>query len=151
MKQRILPLALGVMAIIACAPEGEGEKREGAPLPLGFELASAQTATEASQSSVIDLSVEDLKAMLAKGNVRLIDVRTAEEVADGIITGAEHIAMDDFDPAALELKDGREVVLYCRSGRRSRIVGEKLAAHTGQQAKHLGGGIIAWRAAGRDD
>ncbi len=81
---------------------------------------------------------------MAAGNVRLIDVRTDVEVAEGAIPGAEHIALDRFDPAKLDLSDGREVVLYCRTGRRSAIAGERLAAATGKPVEHLAGGIIAW-------
>lgn len=150
MKRRILSLALLTLAASACAPEGEGEEKGSTPLPLGFELAVAQAAENDSPISVVDLSVSDLKAKLAKQNVRLIDIRTSEEVATGTITGAEHIEMDEFDPTVLDQADGREVVLYCRSGRRSRILGEQLAAQTGKQVKHLSGGIVAWRAADRD-
>jgi len=84
---------------------------------------------------------------MAGGNVRLIDVRTDAEVAEGAIPGAEHIALDQFDPAKLDLSDGREVVLYCRTGRRSAIAGERLAAATGKPVEHLAGGIIAWEEA----
>lgn len=144
-------LAVSVLALAACAPEKDDGSKDSTPLPLGFELASAKAAPGATQTAVIDLSVEDLQAKLAKGNVRLIDVRTAEEVAEGALAGAEHIAMSEFDPAKLDLSGGREIVLYCRSGRRSRIVGETLAAHTGQPVQHLEGGIIAWNDAQRSE
>jgi len=144
-----LILALTALALTACAPESEGEDKEATPLPHGFELASAQVASGTVQDPVIDLSVDDLKAMLAKGDVRLIDVRWDDEVVTGMIPGAEHIAMEDFDPARIELSGDKTIVLYCRSGRRSRIVGEKLAAHTGKPVVHLAGGIIAWNAANR--
>ncbi|QUL37754.1 rhodanese-like domain-containing protein [Erythrobacter sp. JK5] len=138
-------LALG---LTACAPEGEGKDSvPHGPIP-GYELAAAKAAAAPNAAKVVDLTVDQLRQMLAAGNVRLIDVRTAEEVAEGVIPGAEHIAMDDFDPAALGDSGGRDVVLYCRSGRRSGIVGERLAAYTGKPAAHLAGGIIAWKEAG---
>ncbi len=86
--------------------------------------------------------------MMDQGKVRLIDVRTAKEVAQGMIPSAEHIAMDAFDPTALDTADDRTIVLYCRSGRRSQIVGERLAGHTGTPTLHLAGGILAWEAEG---
>lgn len=114
-------------------------------LPAG---AFAQESHEAAPApETVTLTVEQLRDRLAGGNVRLIDVRTAEEVAEGVIPGAEHIALDQFDPATLDLTDGREVILYCRSGRRSQIAADRLAAHTNEPAHHLGGGIIAWIAA----
>jgi rhodanese-related sulfurtransferase len=109
---------------------------------------AAEAAEAAPAVSVALLSTAELAALLEDDNIRLIDVRRDEEVAEGMIPGAEHIMLDDFDPAALDLSDGREVVLYCRSGRRSGIAAERLAEHTGETARHLDGGILAWEEAG---
>jgi rhodanese-related sulfurtransferase len=143
----LLPLAL---ALAACGGEAGGG-RGGGGAPLGFELAAAGTADDAAPATapLITLTPEELAARLAEGNVRLIDVRSDEEVAEGVIPGAEHIPLDRFDPALLGPDDGREVVLYCRSDRRSGIAGEKLAEATGKPATHLEGGILAWEAAGQ--
>lgn len=152
-----LPLAPLVLALTACGGQRDGsdEKHEGSSIPLGFELAMAGTAAADDAAApaptpapLIELTPDQLAARLAKGNVRLIDVRTAAEVAEGVIPGAEHIPLDQFDPAKLDLSDGREVVLYCRSSGRSGKAGEKLAAATGQPVEHLAGGILAWQAAG---
>lgn len=161
----LLPLAPALLVLSACGKEHSGadERKEGPAAPLGFELAMAgagagATGTQPDERTdaaapvaqpVIDLTPEQLAAKLAAGNVRLIDVRTAAEVAEAAIPGAEHIPLDRFDPASLDLSDGREVVLYCRSGRRSAIAGEALAAATGKPVEHLGGGILAWEAAGQ--
>ena len=154
-----LPLAPLILMLAACGDEqGESGKHGGPSAPLGFELAFAatgasgtdgDTAPAAAPPTLIALSPEELSARLKRGNVRLIDVRTDAEVAEGAIPGAEHIALDQFDPAKLDLSDGREVVLYCRSGRRSGIAGERLAAVTGAPVEHLEGGILAWEAAGQ--
>lgn len=143
--------ALVVAALAACAPSGKDEHNEGPP--IGYELAmvdAGESGLNAIEEPAIKyLSVDQLRAKLEAGNVRLIDVRTAEEVAEGFIPGAEHIALVTFDPEALDLSDGREVVLYCRSGRRSGIAAERLSNHTGEPAQHLAGGILAWREAGQ--
>lgn len=144
----LLPLTL---ALAACGGEAGGSG--GGAAPLGFELALAGVggADDAAPApaGLITLTPEELAARLARGNVRLIDVRTDEEVAEGVIPGAEHIPLDRFDPAALGPDDGRAVVLYCRSDRRSAIAGAKLAEATGEPATHLEGGILAWEAAGQ--
>ncbi len=157
-----LPLAPLMLALAACGGgQGDGKKRDGPAVPLAFELAFAATGASAADGDtptaaaattpapLIALNPEDLAARLKQGNVRLIDVRTDAEVAEGTIPGAEHIALDQFDPAKLDLSDGREVVLYCRSGRRSAVAGEKLAAATGAPTQHLEGGMLAWEAAGQ--
>jgi len=136
-------VALAIL-VAACGPASDDEQQP-ARLPGGFELAMAkQAASEATLGKVIDLSVEDLEALIQAGNVRLIDVRRDDEVVQGMIPGAEHIPLDTFDPAQLDLSDGREVVLYCRSGRRSTIAALRMAEHTGEPAKHLQGGYLAW-------
>lgn len=158
----LLPLVPALLVLSACGKERSNadERSDGPSAPLGFELAMVAAGAGAGAADdsasavpvarpVIDLTPEQLAAKLAAGNVRLIDVRTDAEVAEGIIPGAEHIPLDQFDPAKLGPSEGREVVLYCRSGRRSAIAGEKLAAATGQPVEHLGGGILAWEAAGQ--
>lgn len=152
-----VPLAPLLLALAACGDDAGASDggRESGAAPFGFELAFAGTAGDgaaapdapASPAPVIALPPEELAERIRQGNVRLIDVRTAEEVAEGTIPGAEHIPLDSFDPAALDLSDGREVVLYCRSGRRSAMAGEKLATATGKPVMHLDGGILAWEAA----
>ena len=154
-----LPLAPVLLALSACGgePSEDSGKRDAPSAPLGFELAfagtaadgSAEPAAAAAPAPLVPLSPEDLATRIKAGNVRLIDVRTDAEVAEGTIPGAEHIALDRFDAEALDLSDGREVVLYCRSGRRSAIAGEKLAEVTGKPVEHLEGGILAWEAAGQ--
>ena len=155
-----LPLAPVLLALAACGSgsDSESKRREAPAVPFGFELAMAGTAGGADDAAVlapaapaplVTLTPEELAARIAAGNVRLIDVRTDAEVAEGMIPGAEHIPLDRFDPAALGPDDGREVVLYCRSDRRSAIAGAKLAEATGEPATHLEGGILAWEAAGQ--
>lgn len=115
----------------------------------GAAVGGGAAAVPFARPPMIDLTPEEVAARLAAGNVRLIDVRTPEEVAEGMIPGAEHIPLDQFDPARLGPPDGREVVLYCRSGRRSALAGEKLAEATGAPVEHLAGGILAWEEAGQ--
>lgn len=152
-----LPLLL---AACGGGQDGADSKRESPSAPAGFELAFAGLGTEPGGGDdtaapapapppLVTLSPEDLAARIKDGNVRLIDVRTDAEVADGVISGAEHIPLDRFDPAKLDLSDGREVVLYCRSGRRSAIAGAKLATVTGEPVAHLEGGMLAWEATGQ--
>ncbi|MGB3806208.1 MAG: rhodanese-like domain-containing protein [Erythrobacter sp.] len=142
------------LALLACAPEEDRHEHDRSGVPFGFELAAANAADgepgSQADSHVIDWSAQQLAQRLDSEDVRLIDVRTDEEVAGGMIPGAEHIAKDDFDPASLLADtDDREIVLYCRSGRRSAAVAEELAAHVGRPVPHLAGGILAWQEAGR--
>lgn len=163
---RLALLLSPALLLAACGGEHDGaaQRKDPPSVPFGFELAAAGLAVTAiadddtagasnvpapAAAPMIDLTPEQLAERLKAGNIRLIDVRTDEEVAAGMIPGAEHIPLDRFDPAKLGPDDGREVVLYCRSGRRSTIAGEKLAAALGKPVEHLAGGILAWEAAGQ--
>lgn len=161
-RTRLALLLSPALLLTGCGGKhGADEEGDAPSMPLGFELAMAGTGTTGADDAagagnaplhvppMIDLTPEQLAARITAGNVRLIDVRTAEEVAEGMIPGAEHIPLDQFDPAMLGPADGRDVVLYCRSGRRSTMAGEKLAAATGQPVEHLAGGMLAWEEAGQ--
>ncbi len=132
-RAAFLAIAAASLALAAC---DRGAAENVAPI-------------EQATTAISTVDPVQLEALLKDDKIRLIDVRTDEEVAEGMIPGAEHIALDDFDPARLDMSDGRKVILYCRSGRRSGIAAERLAQHTGKPARHLEGGIIAWIDSGR--
>lgn len=149
MKPSLLCLAPTLaLALAACgggAGESNRERKGTGGAPLGFELAAAATG-EAAAAPVRELTPEEVSRALATGSIRLIDIRTAEEVADGgTIAGAEHIPMDRIEASVLDSSDGREVVLYCRSGARSLATATRLAGEAGKPVTHMPGGILAWR------
>lgn len=149
MNRRSLIFLSGLaLAIASCAPS-DGEDDGGSSPPIGFELAAFEADAETGAIAVVDLSVEEVELAREHEDVRLIDIRRDDEIALGMIPGAEHVPMEEFDPAKVMAGDERPIILYCRSGRRSRIVGEQLAAYSGKPAIHLEGGILAWQEAGR--
>jgi len=79
----------------------------------------------------------------------LIDVRTPEEFAAGHIPGALNIPYDEL-PARLHELDGRqgeELVVYCRTGRRAEIAEQALAKAGFLNVRDLTGHMVAWTAA----
>jgi len=148
MRPSLLILAPAlVLALAACGGETESRKpeRKGGGLPFGFELAAAATL-DGEAAAVAELSPDEVAEALATGAIRLIDIRTDEEVAEtGTIPGAEHIAMDRLDASLLDGGDVRAVVLYCRSGNRSLVAASRLAEETGKPVAHMPGGILAWQ------
>lgn len=78
--------------------------------------------------------------------VQIVDVRTAEEFAEGHIPGAEQIDVNDRDFMAKcrdRLDTGRTVAVYCRSGRRSKKAAAMLSA-AGYRVIELSGGFLGW-------
>lgn len=80
--------------------------------------------------------------------VVLLDVRTAQEVASGIIPGALHIDISrpDFIEKINQLDKSKPYVVYCRSGRRSVSACNMMANEGFQQLYNLQGGILSWNA-----
>ena len=128
--------ALLAVALCACSP---------AP-------AEADPATDAGRqeagAQVLTLDAETLAARAQAGEVVLVDVRTPEEFASGHLPGAVNMPIETFDPAAVPQEEGRETILYCRSGNRSGRGAEQLAAYLDAPVRHLEGGIVAWEGAG---
>jgi rhodanese-related sulfurtransferase len=57
---------------------------------------------------------EELRRRLRRGDVVLVDVRSAEEFDAGHIKGARSIPLDELDARLAELPAGQEIVAYCR-------------------------------------
>lgn len=67
-----------------------------------------------------------------KNGAILLDVRTTAEFAEGHPEGAINIPVDDLEKRLSELPKDKEIVTYCKSGRRSGLATETLkkAGHT---------------------
>lgn len=91
------------------------------------------------------ITAEEARSMMDAGNVTVVDVRTPEEFAGHHIEGAVNIPNETIGsgrPALLP--DGDAVILiYCRSGRRSREAAMKLIG-MGYGHVYDFGGINDW-------
>ncbi len=74
----------------------------------------------------------------------LIDVRTVEEYEEGRIPTAHNIDHREIAGAMVEGDRSKPVILYCRTGRRSRIAARDLQ-RLGYQTIIDFGGINRWR------
>ena len=101
----------------------------------------------------IDKRAEDIYKMLTEepSQIILLDVRTkAEYEAEHIqIEGVEtkNIPLSEIEERLNELNKSKVLIVYCRSGARSRQACEILAQHN-FTVFNLKGGITAWKAAG---
>ena len=57
---------------------------------------------------------EELRQRLRRGDVVLVDVRSAEEFEAGHIKGARSIPLDELERGLAEIPPDQEVVAYCR-------------------------------------
>ncbi len=106
-----------------------------------------QTEQVKPQDRITILHVNDFEQLVKKGEMRVIDVRTRSEYAEAHIAGAENIDVNQPDfIERLRLKG--DVAVYCRTGKRSARAA-MLIAEQGYNVYDLGGGIMAWRQAGK--
>jgi rhodanese-related sulfurtransferase len=99
------------------------------------------------KSTIQNISVEELKA-LDLSKVTLVDVRTAKEVKGGTIGKPKAIELSaNFHKAIQGLNKDADYVVYCRSGRRSKLAADIMARSGFTHVSNLTGGIQAWKAA----
>jgi len=81
-------------------------------------------------------------------NLVILDVRTPEEFAAGHIPGALNISHEQLPNRIAELADAKnkDVVVYCRSGRRSAIAQQTLESQGFKRVRHLEGDMLKWEA-----
>lgn len=82
------------------------------------------------------------------GQPEVIDVREEREFIRGHIRQAQLIPMSRFDPARLRLGKEKNIVLVCRSGRRSERVAQALQQAGFTSVRILTGGMVAWESSG---
>lgn len=125
----VVVLALGVGAACAEAPE-QGAATAGEAPPAEATAAEATTATVGT-------------------NVVYVDVRTQEEWEAGHVEGAIHIPHTEMQARhdELEAYDDEQIVVYCRSGRRSGIA-KSILESEGFDNVINGGGLRDLRAEG---
>lgn len=113
-----------------------------------FASCSESTASniETGEEGYMSISAEEAKKIIdSQTDYVILDVRTAEEFDEGHIENALLIPDYEIDErAGDELDDKTQLILvYCRSGRRSKLAAEKLANLGYTNVKEFGG-IIDW-------
>ena len=118
--------------------------------------ASVKEMIEAANAAVPKISPDDAKAMMAKGDVLVVDVRDPHEVqASGKVKGALNVSrgMIEFraDPTAAyhdpAFAKDKTIILYCASGGRSALSGKVLKEMGYTQVYNMGA-FKDWAAAG---
>lgn len=92
-----------------------------------------------------EITVRQLKARMDAGeNLTVIDVREPYEYAIARIPGTKLIPLGQIEERASELDPNQEIILQCRSGKRSADALNRLKAKGFNRLKNLVGGITAW-------
>lgn len=96
-----------------------------------------------------EITNDESAEVYSRQGATFVDVREADEWAEGHIPGAIHIPLGELDQRANEIPADGEIVTYCRSGVRSLTAVDVLEAAGRKDVKSMAGGINDWQAAGR--
>ena len=112
-----------------------------------FLLAMMGITSACSQDNFESREVGDFARLADSCDVVVLDVRTAEEFAEGHLDGAVNIDVKKGDfgerTDALLPKD-KTIALYCKTGRRAKLAAVQLVGK-GYRVVSLKGGIEAWK------
>ena len=123
-------LVASLAPLVGCgAVKGESNTAEDVPDKAAYHKLSAEEAYE----------------MMASQEVVVVDVRTREEYDGGHIENAVLVPNESIGSEMPEALPDKEATLlvYCRSGRRSKDAAQKLLA-LGYQSVYDFGGVIDW-------
>jgi rhodanese-related sulfurtransferase len=135
---------LGAFAVVAAVPAAEPAASAAKPAPAAAAPASAP-------AKVTPMTQEQLLEHQAKHPAHLfvLDVRSPEEFREGHVPGAVNIPYDQMAARLSEVPKDKDVVLYCRSGRRAGIAAGVLQSNGYTRLSHLEGDMLAWTEQGR--
>ncbi len=144
MKKTMLTILLGWLLLIlitACSTADQADRITAEENAIG-----AVEEEEIEQAEYIKLTPEEAKEMIDNEDVIILDVRTEEEFRQGHIEGAILIPDYDLDKLAGEKLPDKDatILIYCRSGNRSKLASHLLIG-MGYQNVYDFGGILDWR------
>ena len=118
-----------------------------------MSIKSSQTLVEEAQKNIETLKPSDVKSLIEKKEITLIDVRDIRELwKEGTIKNSKHIprGMLEFwlDPESSyyklnKIKDVKKMVLFCALGWRSALAAKSLVDMGFKNVAHVDGGFDA--------
>lgn len=120
-----------------------------ASLALAKDMTAKDFEKEALKH-ITTISVAETKALLDKGGVTFLDVRTEKEYKKGHIPGAKNVPRGKLEyDIGKDIPDkNAAVVVYCKTGGRSSLGTYTLVRMGYKNLKSMDGGWKAWTKAG---
>ena len=116
----------------------------------GNQTAPPETSTQIIENVTAQEALNLIQENQNNPDFVILDVRTAEEVADGYIENAINIDFysENFRDEVDRLDKNRTYIIYCRSGRRSGNALDIMAELNFREVYNISGGILDWEAEG---
>ena len=101
-------------------------KKQIAVMVVGIAVSLFAAGAPAAAEAAAAIDGATARSLAAAG-AKVVDVRTPQEFASGHVPGAINIPYDDIGKRASEIgPPSTQVLLYCRTGRRSGIAADAL-------------------------
>jgi len=112
-----------------------------------FTLLACFSCSSPSSPQIKPIDNMGLVELQEKGNLQLIDVRTPEEVNQGMIQGALNIDFrsPDFKKKIAQLNKDQPIAVYCGAGGRSGKTSDLLLTLGFKEIYDLTGGYSQWQ------
>jgi len=95
-----------------------------------------------------NIGPQELKTLLNRKEVILVDVRNDNEIATGMIKKALHVPLASIGEWLETQNADHQYVFYCHVGVRSGTAGLLAEEYQFKHVFNLAGGILAWNQAG---
>ena len=149
----ILMIVLSVFSIAGCKVAEEINKEEILSTEESEKDPGTEVDVEASDieeeiSVIISISPAEVYEIITNDEDYIIlDVRTQDEYNEGHLDKALLIPVDDLEKVVDELPKEKPIIVYCRSGVRSRKAAEILVENGFSKVYDMGG-ILGWQEEG---
>jgi len=91
-----------------------------------------------------DATTEQGVELVTRGDVHVLDVRTPQETAGGVLPGAQLIPIDQLEERWREVPRGKTTLVYCAAGARSAAACEFLSGKDYTDLHNLERGYGEW-------
>ncbi len=136
-------------AFVAAGCEENKTAEQKAPVavaaPAKAAAAPAETPAPAAVAPAQIENVDWAKAIeMNKAGALFVDVRTPGEVAEGMVEGAVNIPLQEIAHRLAEFPKDRDLLIYCRSGKRSMAASNFLVDNGYTRVFNVVGGFLAY-------
>ncbi len=122
-------------------------------LMLSMLSGCVSTTVPPEKAKYVDITIQQGKEMINRGEVFILDVRRQDEYDAGRIRGSTRIPVQDISGEELnkslsEIPRDKKILVYCRTGHRSTQASEILVNNGFKEVYNMKGGIVEWTNAG---
>lgn len=142
----ILALSL---AFVAC---NENKQEAAAPVAQPAVVQAPAPAAPAPAAKTADNHLTHVKTVdwakaeeMAKNGAMYLDVRYPEELMKGYVPNAKNIPINELVARVGELPKDKDILVYCRSGRRSEAATNLLMKNGFERVYNVAGGFLSYQ------